>query len=65
MSEQDNTNDTKPVDNNLKEESKEFNGLIDAACQFLKSVYPYTRDIIKQLKKKSDNTKDIDKKKKD
>ena len=52
MSEQDNTNDTKPVDNNLKEESKEFNGLIDAACQFLKSVYPYTRDLIKQLKRK-------------
>jgi len=50
MSEQDNTNENKPVDKKLQEGTNEFNHLVDSTCQFLKSIYPYTRDLIKQLK---------------
>jgi hypothetical protein len=65
MSEKDNTDETKPVDKNLKEESNEFNNLMDATCQFFKSVYPYTRDLIKKLKGKSDSAENIGENKKD
>ena len=64
MSVKDNTNETKPVDDNVKEESNEFNNLMDATCQFFKSIYPYTRTLIKKLKGKSDGAEDIGEKKK-